>query len=1659
MGYKLSIYSSRAFKEYMLPTMNNANYSVHMSRSVFPTLADKELELEVVNHCWRFLASDKYQIVLMSTQEEYTGKDLKNQDLVSVVFSTGEKITVQVIETAQSFSAFSKYEIKNLKKITIGRTEENDIAYSGSNLVKRQQHAVLYHQENYWILEDCSENGIFVNSIGINGSKQLEFGDCINIFGLYVVFLNDRIAVNDCLDTVKINETKLLPATQQEKEGQKEGKMISGKVRFHRAPRQMYKIDNEPIEIEAPPQPRQEMRRPLLLTIGPSLTMAIPMLLGSGLSILSSRMTSSMGSAFMYTGLITAVSSALIGVCWALANIRYEKKRNKEEELHRFEAYGEYLIKCSNRIKEKYDRNAEHLKKLYPDTASCCGYNENTSWLWNRNSSHADYLTYRLGIGDIPFQAPISVPKERFTMINDSLSEKPMMIKKSYEILKDVPVCIDLLKHRLVGIVGGKEKSGAREVLYNMVVQAAVANCYTDVKMIFIYDEKEDEDGTFRFAKWLPHVWSEDKKTRFVAGNKNEASDVLYELTNALRIRMENEDPLHKGMIPKPYYLLFVASPDLLDGELISSYIFKGDENIGLSTVMLVENYEDLPNTCNYVIEKDSEFQGMYAVTDNLEERIAIQYDSITEKQLEWLSRRLSNIEVNEDEKGGEMPGALSFFEMYGVNHLEELHVLDRWRKNRTYESMRALVGQKAGGADCYLDVHEKYHGPHGLVAGTTGSGKSETLQTYLLSLAINFSPDDVGFFLIDYKGGGMANLFDGLPHVIGQISNLSGNQVRRAMVSIKSENKRRQQIFNEHGVNNINLYTRLYKNNEASIPVPHMFIVIDEFAELKREEPEFMKELISVAQVGRSLGVHLILATQKPSGTVDDNIWSNSKFRLCLRVQDRQDSNDMLHRPDAAYITQAGRCYLQVGNDELFELFQSGYSGAAYDEEGELKTDIAFMVNTTGKAALVGNHLKMQHKNSVKQNWIAALLKAFKGIIPENREQQKELLEDNMMLAAAIGQIFEQLEAEGIDYVESEYNVKCIRNLLEAYSNTIPSSEILKEAAETITCAEKLRLKLPEMKEKTQLDAVVEYLHKVAEENGYTNDLTLWLPVLPTELYLQQLKNYHSDFDGEGWGTRSGKWNLQVPIGLYDDPVNQAQNSLILDFAENGHHAITGVAGSGKSTFLQTLLYALTCNYTPAELNIYALDFSAKMLDAFKTMPHVGGIVYEGEDEKLSKFFTMIKGVLDERKKMFQGGNYSQYVRAHGIELPAILIAIDNYAAFRSKTDQCYDEMIMQLVKEGGSCGIFIIMTAGGFGSLEIPNRLADNIRTTISLEMSDKFQYSEVMRMSHLEVLPEVNVKGRGLARVGDEILEYQAALAFQAEDDFKRMEKIADISERMRSVWTGKCAKPIPEIPEKPIWNEFAQLDEVKSMAEGNWQLPVGYDARNASVYGIDLRTIYCYLITGKARSGKTNFLKIAAMAATMRGAEVTLIDFGDDFGAVAEKLGKEIINTDQKLFDFFKEITPDFIERNKRKRTAVEKGMSDEEIYAEQLQSQSRFIMIANLADFVMHVTKPEEGVSAMSPFVENLLDKGALHNVFWMACHTQEESAKVAGRRPYELFIRDKRGIHFGGNVSAQRIMEFDQVPFMEQSKSLKSGIGMLPSNDESAEKVVIPLYK
>ncbi len=275
---------------------------------------------------------------------------------------------------------------------------------------------------------------------------------------------------------------------------------------------------------------------------------------------------------------------------------------------------------------------------------------------------------------------------------------------------------------------------------------------------------------------------------------------------------------------------------------------------------------------------------------------------------------------------------------------------------------MAAPLGVKSKNEIVSLDISDKgkAHGPHGLVAGTTGSGKSEILQTYVLSMASLYHPYDVGFVIIDFKGGGMANQFTDLPHLMGTITNIDGREINRSLMSIKAELVYRQEVFSRSGVNHINDYIKLYKSGKVEEPMPHLIMIVDEFAELKAEYPDFMKEIISAARIGRTLGVHLILATQKPSGVVDNQIWSNSKFRLCLKVQTKEDSKEVIKTPLAAEIVEPGRAYFQVGNNEIFELFQSAYSGAKVPTgEDNVKNYSIYAVNFWGKREMVFQNKK----------------------------------------------------------------------------------------------------------------------------------------------------------------------------------------------------------------------------------------------------------------------------------------------------------------------------------------------------------------------------------------------------------------------------------------------------------------------------------------------------------------------------------------------------------------------------------------------------------------------------------------------------------------------------------------------------------------------------
>ncbi len=1564
----LMFYNRHVCKEFLLPNFQNADHTVCLKKELFGLQEDMEIFLQNVDGRWELPEGKQYYLKIDNIRQESCV--LKGGDIIEMKTDDGVSLHIIVIDSLLQFSVTKKYDITGMKEISLGQNTGNLIQYGFMKLVSAE-HATLRRHSDGWYLIDSSSNGVFCSNIRIQGRRKLQFGDHIELFGLHLVFLGNMLAVSTLYGELKVREDILIPVESVIAEDVPlKAKEIQEDF-FHRSPRNMPMLHRETVEIEAPPNPKNVKTKPLYLTIGPAFTMAIPMMLGCGFAIFGSRLSGHTSGAFMYTGLIMAVTSALIGVLWAVLNMNYTKKESLEEETQRFNAYSNYLIQLAASLREKYQHNGAAMRQMYPAAKVCLGYNRYSSELWNRNHSHEDFLYQRLGLGEQPFQVDINVPKEKFTLINDSLLEKPQMMKKEFQTLMDVPVGISLLEKRLIGLVGGKEKRGAIQMMHTLVAGITASHSYTDVKLAFIYQEQEKEQQEdWECMRWFPHVWSEDKSTRYMAANELERRDIYFELSNIIRSRSEEaEEPGSKGRskINRPHYVLFISDPVLLEDEILAKYIYEAKPEFGITAFLMVEELHQLPNACEEVIQNDGYFTGLYNLMDTDHEKKSFTPDRVDRKELASFGQVLANIKLNELESGSEIPGVLDFLEMYGVSSLEELKIEERWRKNRNYNSMRAPIGVKAGNAICNLDIHEKFHGPHGLVAGTTGSGKSETLQTYILSLAVNFSPEDVSFFIIDFKGGGMANLFSDLPHLSGQISNLSGNQVQRAMISIKSENQRRQRLFSEYDVNNINLYTKLYKDNVAPIPIPHLFIIIDEFAELKREEPEFMQELISVAQVGRSLGVHLILATQKPSGTVDDNIWSNSRFRLCLRVQDRKDSNDMLHKPDAAFITQAGRGYLQVGNDEIFEQFQSGYSGALYEERSGKRDAAVSLLTRTGKAELVGGGRR----------------KAMEISGPKKRQ--------------------------------------------------------------------------------TQLEAVIDHVSEIVHHGRYTLPMKLWLPVLESQIYLQDLMDRNIPQDTSyAKDPQTGRWELEAVVGLYDDPRRQTQKPIFVNLSEGGHHAICGSVVSGKSTFLQTMIFSFLCNYSPEALQMYLLDFSSHMLAPFEEAPHVGGVIYDNQEDKLAKFIFMLQKMMDERKAVLKGGNYGEYVRAYGTKFPAILIVIDNLAGFREKTKNQYDDVLLRLAREGVGYGIYMVVTSAGFGMAEIPSRIADNIRTTISLGQADKYKYMEILRVPRLAVLPEADVKGRGLAFVDGEMLEFQTALAVQAEDDFLRSQKLEDYCKKLKEEWDGAVARPIPTIPENPVFDQLCLEPEYGEALKNPALLPMGYRMEDASVYSIRLDRTYCYAITGKSRTGKTNVLKLLISAALGKNGQICVIEEKtSELRKLAIDSESTYITDSEQLFAFFSDLLKEFARRNKKKNMLLEEGMSEEEIFGQMKNERPIFIYVADLSEFFRMVYKPDEGVGNMSGFVENILEKGSLHNIYFIGCLKTEDESTLPSYRAYVSFASYKKGIHLGGNLAGQKLFDFQNVPYAQQTKTMKRGIGYVPDEEEEniGIEVVVPLMK
>ena len=487
----------------------------------------------------------------------------------------------------------------------------------------------------------------------------------------------------------------------------------------------------------------------------------------------------------------------------------------------------------------------------------------------------------------------------------------------------------------------------------------------------FVVDEQAQE--LWRWLKWLPHVdpLASVLPTGALAKDEATAGELLGALEQLLFVRQKAakiqirsfqkrdhapDSPVNE--LPNTPSIVVVVIDKQLRSAHKSRLITLGEQgpDVGIHLLWVAGDINDVPAACRtfVAVEHDQYMSEAIAQVGYVRHRNTVmlsQLSLVTPDDATKSAKTLAGVHdlATRVLDESDLPRTVNLQDLHSLDILAGAKpILQNWSNNTSIKrewgrlqqqpeiSLRAVIGQ---GEKHPLEVELRKHGPHALVGGTTGSGKSEFLQSWIMSLAANFSPDCLTFLLVDYKGGAAFAECVELPHTVGLVTDLTPHLVKRALTSLRAELKYREEVIAAYGVKDLQ---GLEARGITDAP-PCLVIVIDEFAALATEVPEFVDGVIDIAQRGRSLGLHLIMATQRPAGVIKDNLRANTNLRVALRMADPDDSSDVIGVKDAAFfdVETPGRAALKIGAARL-QHFQSAYLGGRNGNE-KVKSPITF--------------------------------------------------------------------------------------------------------------------------------------------------------------------------------------------------------------------------------------------------------------------------------------------------------------------------------------------------------------------------------------------------------------------------------------------------------------------------------------------------------------------------------------------------------------------------------------------------------------------------------------------------------------------------------------------------------------------------------------------
>ncbi|MCW2638605.1 MAG: type secretion protein EccC [Dactylosporangium sp.] len=1136
------------------------------------------------------------------------------------------------------------------------------------------------------------------------------------------------------------------------------------------------------LTVDAPPEIPQATNARLQ-----QIMQIVPMLAGTVATALLFAGKSGGTYSYIVGGVFGISTLGMLATSWSNSGPK------KSEMMAARREYLRHLAMLRKRVRDTAERQRTGLFYRHPDPERLWS-TVDSHRLWERRSGDGDFGIVRVAVGAqtlaTPLIAPVTRPLEDLEPMTAGALRRFL---DAYSVVPDLPVAVSVRGFSRVYVRGASADRGgggrvtaataeaARGLVRAMIAQLAVFHAPDD--LLIAVCTSPERRGEWEWVKWLPHNLHPSKSD--AVGPVRLVATTAAELEQRLDDLIANRPRFAPGGGTGPHLVVILDG-----GELAGSAHLATDGGVdGVTLLDLDSPPPRLLDRTMVVLDPSGPERRLLTVSADDEGEVGTA-DTLARADAEALARRLAPLRLAAAARSSDAPMSrdLGLAELLGVADPHTFDVAQGWAPRPHRDRLRVPIGIGRDGQPVELDLKESAQdgmGPHGLLIGATGSGKSEVLRTLVLALAATHSSETLNFVLVDFKGGATFTSLDKLPHVAAVITNLADELplVDRMVDAINGEVVRRQELLRRAGnFASVRDYEKARAGGAPLAPLPSLLIICDEFSELLTAKPDFIDLFVQIGRVGRSLGVHLLLASQRLEEGRLRGLEVHLSYRIGLRTFSALESRTVLGVADAYELPRApGHGYLKFGTEPLVR-FKAAYVSGPYRRSGEV---------TTADGRRVGGRVQDFRTHYVP--------------VPERSQTSAEPV------------------AEG----ESLLDILAAR----LAGKGIPAHQV-------------------------------------------------WLPPLTTAPSVDELVGPVVLDPARGLSVSNPQLHgaLQVPVALVDKPYEQRRDLLWLQLeGAAGHVAVVGGPQSGKSIALRTLITGLALTHTPAEAQVYCLDFGGGQLSGLRDLPHVGGVSGRLDTAAVRRTVGEVATLLADRERRFAALGVDSMAayrrrRATGVSgadgsagqdpFGDVFLVVDGWGTLRSEYDDL-ETVVTDIATRGLSYGIHVIATASRW--MDFRPAIRDLFGSRLELRLGDPSD-SSISRKAAANV-PE-RTPGRGITA---EQLHFLTALPKLAGGE------PTDLVKQLAAGWTGA---PAPRVRMLPAVVPFSAIANVRDDHEP-LSLPVGIAEADLRPVMVDFDSEPHFLVFGDAESGKSTFLRSIATTITARftpeQARIIMVDY--------------------------------------------------------------------------------------------------------------------------------------------------------------------------------------